>query len=200
MALRVIHILLAIGFVLLLAVSVPSLVSGSERTLTFASQDFPFDNTTYGAGLSGTFWLSAGESIRPELVERISNRSTGAFLWQGPVDTLFLHYPPTESGPAFWPPTTAPRDGYYALEVHHHECQDEVDICPLANSNLTYRTSGTVRVESPRPYPFLTPSVAVLTATGSATGLSLTSWLLARRRSHPSVAPGPARGATIGGP
>ena len=185
---RVILVLLAVGFVALLAVSVTSLVSGSERTLTFVSQDFPFDNTTVGAGLSKTFWLSAGESIRPELVERISNRSSGASIWEGPVYVLFLHYPLDESGPAFWPPYIAPRTGYFALEVHHHECQDEVDLCSHTTSNLTYATSGMVRVESPRPYPFLTPSLAVLTATGSATGLGLTSWRLARRRSRPSVA------------
>jgi len=184
----VILVLLAIGFALLLAVSLPSLVSGPERTLSFASQDFPFDNTTYRAGFSKTFWLSAGESIRPELAERISNRSSGASIWAGPVYALFLHYPLNESGPAFWPPYIAPRTGYFALEVHHHECQDEVDLCSHTTSNLTYQTSGIVRVVSPRPYPFFTPSLAVLTATGSATGLGLTSWRLARRRSRPSVA------------
>src|SRR5439155_17342027 len=85
MAHLVIIVLLSAGLVLLLVVSLPSLVYGPERTLTLVSQDFPFDNTTYRAGLSRSFWLSAAESIRPELVESITNRSTGALIWQGPV-------------------------------------------------------------------------------------------------------------------
>ena len=185
MAPRVIIVLLSAGLVLLLVVSLPSLVYGPERTLTLVSQDFPFDNTTYRAGLSRSFWLSAAESIRPELVESITNRSTGALIWQGPVFAVFLHYPLGESGPPFWPPMVAPRDGYYPLEVHHHECQDEVDLCQAAAADLSYRTSGSLRIVAPRPYPFLAPSVAVLAATGSGAGLGLIAWRFARRRFRP---------------
>src|SRR5207247_11343812 len=117
-------VLLSAVLCFLLVVSLPSLVYGPERTLALVSQDFPFDKTTYHAGLSRSFWLSAAESIRPELVESITNRSTWALIWQGPVFAGFLHYPLGESGPPFWPPMVAPRGGYYPLEVHHHECQD----------------------------------------------------------------------------
>src|SRR5437867_4612630 len=187
---RVIIVLLSAGLVLLLVISLPSFVYGPERTLTFVSQDFPFDNTTYRAGLSRSFWLSAAESIRPELVESITNRSTGALVWQGPVFYVALHYPLGESGPVFWPPMIAPRDGSYTLEVHHHECQDEVDLCQAAAADLSYQTSGSLRIVAPRPYPFLAPSVAVLVATGSGAGLGLIAWRVARRRFRPLEASG----------
>jgi hypothetical protein len=195
MAPRLITAVLAIGFVFLLGVSLPPFLSGGERTLTFASQDFPFDNTTSGGGLSKAFWLSASEWIRPELVERISNRSTGAFLWQGPAYFVFLHYAPNESGPAIPELSTAPRDAFYALEVHHHDCQVEVDLCLVARTDLSYQTSGTLRIVSPRPYPFLAPYWAVLIATGSVAGLGLVSWRLARWRYLPLDKSGFMKGA-----
>src|SRR2546427_10979967 len=85
MAPRVIIVLLSAGLFLLLVVSLPSLVYGPERTLTLVGQDFPFDNTKYHAGLSRSFLLSAAETIRPQLGQYITNRSTGALIWQGTV-------------------------------------------------------------------------------------------------------------------
>ncbi len=177
-----VFVLLCIGFLILVGVSSPALISAAPRTLSFTSQDIP-PYVRYGA-FSKAFWLGAGEAIKPDLTDMALNATSGAEVWRGPPDAVFLHLPLNQSGPQIVSNSVAPADGYYVLEVHHNDCQSEVELCPLPSDGIVFETQGTVIVYPPRPYPYVAPSSALITDVLALTGLGLSVWFLLQWRSH----------------
>lgn len=175
-------VLLFVGFLVLTLLSLLPLVPGAQRTLAFTSQDIP-PYVRY-ASFSVPFWMRAGESVKPDLVDTAYNETSGAMVWHGPAYVAFLHQPLNQTGPAILFPSTASADGYYALEVHHNDCQSEVELCAVPSEGVVFQTQGAATFFSPRPYPFLLPSAAVLAEVASLAGVSLSAWYLVQWRSH----------------
>ncbi len=179
-----VFVLLCIGFLVLAGVSYLPLVSQAPRTITFTSQDIP-PYVRYAA-FSKPFWMQSGDSIKPDLTETALNATSGVEVWRGPPAFVYLHLPLNQTGPQILSDAVAPADGYYVLEVHHNDCQTEVELCQLPGEDIVFQTQGSALVYPSRPYPYLSPSAALIADVMALAGFGLSAWFLVLWRSHPA--------------
>ena len=125
--------------------------------------------------------------MKPDLTDTAHNQTSGAVVWEGPVDLTYRHLPLKQTGSGMVSPSTAPADGYYVLEIYHTDCHSEVELCALPSDGVTFTTFGTVTILGPRPYPFLVPSAAAIAVVLSLAGFAFAAWFVVQGRSLPAA-------------